>query len=241
MKIALAQIASKKGAVTVNLAHHLKVAQLAAKHQADLLVFPELSITGYEPTLGKKLALASDDPIFDELQKCSDANELTIGIGIPLQDQSSAHIALLLLHPKQARQVYIKQYLHTDERPFFVSGQNKQIFINTTKIALAICYELSVEAHTKTAVEQGAAMYLASVAKTADGVKKSYERLAQVAHANNFPTLMVNSVGPNDDFVSAGQSAIWNADGQLVGALKETQEGLLIFDTKSNSTEKHWW
>ncbi|MEM1119482.1 MAG: carbon-nitrogen hydrolase family protein, partial [Bacteroidota bacterium] len=231
--------ASIRGDIPANLVHHLKVARLAAEQNTNLIIFPELSLTGYEPTLGKQLAIQQNDSIFEQLQACSNTHNLIIGIGVPLKDGAAANIALLLFHPKKARQVYIKQYLHEDERPFFVSQQNELVFINSTKIGVAICYELSVEAHTKTAMENGAVMYLASVAKTANGIKKSYKRMAEVARENNIPTLMVNSVGPNDDFISAGQSAVWNHKGQLISALNETQEALLIFNTTSHTTKKY--
>ena len=46
--------------------------------------------------------------------------------------------------------------------------------------------------------------------------------------------LMANSVGPSDNFVSAGQSAIWSNRGELVGQLDSQQEGIVMIDTETN-------
>lgn len=43
--------------------------------------------------------------------------------------------------------------------------------------------------------------------------------------------LMANSVGPCDDFVSAGRTAIWNRSGELVASMDGEGEGLVMFDT----------
>lgn len=46
--------------------------------------------------------------------------------------------------------------------------------------------------------------------------------------------LMANCLGPSDDFVTVGQSAIWNRHGELVGQLNDEQEGLVMIDTKTD-------
>lgn len=238
MKIALAQITSQKGDLQANSTHHKKLIKLAIKKSAATIIFPELSITGYEPSLAKDLAVNDNATVFGDFQNLSDNNNITIGFGIPTKQKEGICISMLLFSPNQVLQVYSKKYLHADEEPFFISGKNETIFIKNTKIALAICYELSVKEHAASAIEKGANMYLASVAKTADGVKKAHQRLAQIAKTYKIPVLMVNSIGPNDDFISAGQSAIWDATGSLIGHLSDTDEGLLIFDTKTSKVLK---
>lgn len=48
---------------------------------------------------------------------------------------------------------------------------------------------------------------------------------------------MSNGIGPSDDFISAGQTAVWDANGILVGQLDDKQEGLLIFDGQQDRAE----
>ena len=72
MKIAVAQTRPVKGDIKANIEHHKKMINLAISHGADMIIFPELSITGYEPELAKELATNQDDSRFDELQQISD-------------------------------------------------------------------------------------------------------------------------------------------------------------------------
>ena len=57
MIIALAQLKSICGDIDANIGKHLSFIEKAAEFKSNLIVFPELSLTGYEPTLAKELAL----------------------------------------------------------------------------------------------------------------------------------------------------------------------------------------
>lgn len=95
---------------------------------------------------------------------------------------------------------------------------------------LAICYELSVEAHSELSLAQPADLYLASVAKSAQGVERAHERMAHIAQAYRVTTAMVNAIGPADEFVCAGGSAVWSPAGHCTSSLDDAQEGLLVFE-----------
>jgi hypothetical protein len=62
MKIAVAMTRAVTGDISANVAGHLELASLAVAHGTQFLAFPELSLTGYEPTLAKALALDLEDP-----------------------------------------------------------------------------------------------------------------------------------------------------------------------------------
>jgi predicted amidohydrolase len=57
MKICVAQTKSVKGDVLKNIENHLKFIELALAFSADLIIFPELSLTGYEPELAGKMLM----------------------------------------------------------------------------------------------------------------------------------------------------------------------------------------
>ena len=80
MKIAIAQIQPAKGDILANIASHKQMIARALVHQSDCIFFPELSITGYEPTLADSLATDVDDMLFDGFQQLSDRGNITIGI-----------------------------------------------------------------------------------------------------------------------------------------------------------------
>jgi predicted amidohydrolase len=231
MKIAVAQTKPKKGDVSANIEHHKTLIQLAADHNADLLIFPELSLTGYEPTLAKELATDPADHRFNDFQKISDESTISIGVGMPIRNNGGVSIGMIIFQPRKERQVYVKKFLHADEDPFFVPGENlATLQIKNTKIALAICFEISIDEHTKSACSSGDAIYIASVAKSVAGINNALTRLSQTARNYSTLVLMSNSVGTCDNEICAGRSSIWNTDGTLLFQLDTDHEGILIVD-----------
>jgi predicted amidohydrolase len=209
---------------------HKALLELAG--DADVVVFPELSLTGYEPTLAGKLAIDSNDERLNEFQAISDAKGIAIGVGLPTRSTARACITLLLFLPHRSRLAYSKRYLHPDEEPFFVSGENvTTVDVNRTVIAPAICYELSIPDHAENAFRSGASVYMASVAKTAQGLDAALPRLAGIARQYCMTVLMANCVGECDGCYCAGQTSAWNKKGCLVGQLSDRDEGILMIDT----------
>ena len=135
--------------------------------------------------------------------------------------------------------LYSKQLLHSDELPFFKCG-NEQIILSVEgiKVAPAICYESLQYKHIRKVSKFGADIYLASVAKSQRGIEKAFKHYPKVAQDFSMHVLMANSIGYCDNFESAGQSSIWNDKGNLLVSMNETDEGLLIFDTKNQGIWK---
>lgn len=232
MKICVAQTRPIKGDIQSNIDNHKKLIALASSHGADLIIFPELSLTGYEPKLAEELATTQDDRRLDDFQKISNSRQITIGVGLPTKNETGICISLVLFQPHQARQTYSKNYLHPDEEEFFIRGQSLTgLSVNQTNIGLAICYELSVPDHAERAFKSGAEVYIASVAKSAAGVDAASKRLAEISNQYAMTVLMSNCVGPSDDFESAGKTSVWNNKGLLLGQLDDSNEGILIIDT----------
>ncbi|GAB4021799.1 carbon-nitrogen hydrolase family protein [Spirosoma migulaei] len=234
MKICVAQTRPVKGDIERNRIRHEELIALAVSNEADIIIFPELSLTGYEPQLANELATDQNDSRFDSFQKISDTNNIIIGIGVPTQTTTGICISLAIFQPNQVRQTYSKKYLHADEVPFFKSGQNLTGLLgNEAAIALAICYELSVPEHAEDAFKQGAKIYIASVAKSIEGVEKATQRLAEIAATYSMTVFMSNCVGRCDDFDCGGKTSIWNTGGLLVGQLNDSSEGILLIDTET--------
>jgi len=232
MKICLAQTKPITGDITSNVAQHKRIIAQASDHGAALVIFPELSLTSYEPALAKELATDQHDPRLDDFQTLSDTHQITIGVGLPTQTEAGICISMVLFQPQQLRRTYSKKYIHADEEPFFVRGQNfPTLTVNQTEVGLAICYELSIPEHAAQAAHSGAEIYIASVAKFTNGVEKASQRLAEIARQYGIPVLMSNCVGPADGAECAGQSAVWDAQGMSLGQLGDTEEGIIIFDT----------
>lgn len=236
MKICLAQTHPVTGNIAQNIERHCQFVEKAVTHNADLILFPELSLTGYEPTLAQALAIQPEDTRLDVFQAQADAGNITICVGVPTKGKTLPGISLLTFQPQRPRRRYTKQFLHADELPFFTAGQPSAGRIGPqNEAALAICYELSVPEHAQAAASSGAQIYLASVAKFSRGIAPAHSRLADIARTYNMLVLMSNCVGLADGERCAGQSAIWNRDGQRLAQLDNSSEGVLIFDTESGT------
>ena len=241
MKIAIAQTRSEKGDITKNIEKHLRFTTFAIENGAALIVFPELSLTNYEPELAEALATTAADPRLDALQKASDANGITICVGLPTRHEEGIRISMVIFLPNAQRQLYSKQMLHSDELPYFSHGQGQLVLnVGNNVIAPAICYESLQLEHATTAAKEGITVYMASVAKSANGVVKAFAHYPQIAKLHNMAVVMSNSIGPSDNFVGAGQSSAWTADGTLAGQLDAESEGLLMFDTVTGNTAAYY-
>ncbi len=239
MKICIAQTRAVKGDIEANLVNHKKSIELAAAHGAKMIIFPELSLTGYEPELADALATNKDDGRFNELQHVSDEKNIVIGAGIPVKSDKDVLIGMVIFRPFQPCQTYFKQYLHPDEEAYFMKGPSQEgLEGGNDHIALAICYEISVSEHTQRAYENGAKIYIASVAKTVSGMEKAFDTLAATAKKYSMVVLVSNCVGECEGKEAGGRSAIWNDKGILLEQLNDKDEGIIIFDTNTLEINK---
>lgn len=241
MKISIAQTRSKKGDIPKNIERHLRFTALAAEYGAAVIVFPELSLTSYEPELAEALATTVSDHRLNDLQKASDDNGITICAGMPTHHEEGNRISMVIFSPNEPRHVYSKQMLHSDELPYFTQGQGQLVLdVGNSRIAPAICYESLQPEHATTAVKAGVTIYMASVAKSANGVAKAFAHYPQIAKQHNMAVVMSNSIGPSDNFIGVGQSSAWTADGTLAGQLDADSEGILLFDTATGKAEAYY-
>lgn len=232
MRIGVVQTRPVKGDISANLADAQRWAGVAVERGVDLLVFPELSMTGYEPSLAEKLATTAEDERFAGLKRMSDKYGIYLGVGVPIRVGEGIQIGMVIFQPDAPRLVYAKQYLHVDEQPYFVAGK-EQVFLSLDdhKIALALCFELSVPEHSVNAYSNRADIYLASVAKTAAGMEKAIEILSGIACTYSMTVLVVNSIGLCEDGMCAGGSSIINDQGEVIAELFDDEEAMLIYDT----------
>jgi predicted amidohydrolase len=239
MKICIAQTKPIKGDIESNIVGHKKFIDMAVDHTADVIIFPELSLTGYEPTLARTLAILPEDKRLDVFQKISDDHKITIGVGMPTLHTEGICISMILFQPKRDRMLYSKKYLHPDEEDYFVHGHNFPVLrISDNRLALAICYEISVTQHAEEAFTHGAEIYVASVAKFIHGIDGAGKRLSEIAKKYNSMVLMANCIGQSDGSICAGKSSAWNKDGKRMAELNGEQEGIIIVDMDSQTALK---
>ncbi|GAT64099.1 carbon-nitrogen hydrolase family protein [Paludibacter jiangxiensis] len=236
MKICIVQTSAFKGDIEKNISKHLQFLDLAIANQCDLVVFPELSLTGYEPTLAKELATTSNDDRLSCFQKISDQQNIIICIGLPTQMDATLFISMIIFQPDKEPITYSKQHRYPSEVDYFSPGATPvYLHIDETVVAPAICYELSVSQHAENAYRNQASVYLASVLNSVSGVDADLQKLSDIARKYHMTTVMANYVGESGGYECAGKSSVWHADGNLAGQLDGTSEGILIYDTTTKS------
>lgn len=233
VKAAIAQFRSRPGDLSANLDNHLLYIRSAASGGAEVLFFPELSLTGYEPRLAGELALLPNDPRLEPVQAVCEELGITVGLGAPLKTSTGVNIALFIYRPGNEPLIYAKQLLHEDELPYFLPGKEQLILeVGGERLAPAICYESLQPVHGANCLRLGATVYLATVAKSLAGIAKANDYFPRLASESGMAVLMGNAVGPSDDFTSGGHSAVWNSRGELMGQLDRSFEGILVYDTR---------
>lgn len=235
MKICTGQTNPIKGDIERNIEQHKKLINIAVQKGADIIIFPELSLTGYEPELAKRLATTQDDKRLDVFQEICNLNEIVIGVGLPTRENNNTFISMIIFQPHKERITYSKQFLYPTEISYFTAGQ-KYVFLNFDDkniVAPAICYELSIPEHSETAHKNNTNIYIASVLNSVNGVDNDLKKLAVIAKKYRMTVFMANFVGQSGGYECAGKTSIWNDEGNLVGQLDDKNEGILIFDTET--------
>lgn len=241
MKIAIAQISVTKGDTDKNIKKHIRFASKASDMKADIVFFPELSITGYEPDLAKELSIStSDTDIFNSLQLLSNQRNISICVGIPTQKADDLFVSMAIIAPQNDIVFYSKQYLYPSEVGVFTPAFNHFVmpFANNVVIAPAICYELSITEHHEIAKQLKANHYVATVMNSVNGVDADLNCLSAVAKNYNMTTFMSNYVGVSGGYNCAGKSSVFDFTGELIAQLDGKSEGLIIYDTDSKVAEK---
>ncbi len=232
MRIGIVQTNPAKGEIERNIENHKIWIKKAIEKEVDLVVFPELSLTGYEPELAENLATNQDDERLDELHTISNENKIAIGVGLPTRKGKDLFVSMVILQPDTKRLTYSKKYLYPTETSVFTPGNDPFVLnFETEVVALAICYELSNKEHHQWAHGNHASIYIASVMNSVGGVDVDLQKLSDIAKNHKMVTFMSNYVGKSGGYDCAGKSSVWNDNGELIGQLDGFNQGLIIYDT----------
>ena len=229
--IASAQTCSIAGDLAANIQRHLALMVAAAEHGVQLLVFAELSLTGYEPALAQELAIAPDDTVLAPLRELARELQMTVVVGMPIRLASSSGVLIgaLVLAADGSLAVYSKQHLHPGEDAAFVPGSGgKALVLGEDRIALAVCADFSHASHPRDAAALGATVYAAGVLISEGGYAADSALLQGYASEHSMVVLMANHGGPSGGWACAGRSAIWGPDGELIAAVPGVGDALVI-------------
>lgn len=229
-RIAAAQSRSSPGDFIRNVAHHLEIAQAAARHSVNLLIFPELSLTGYELDLAAANAVRSDSPELEPLRAFSADTGMTIAAGAPLRHTNGKlYIAAILFHPTGAPSIYTKVHVHESEQHVFTPGFGGPLLdFGAFRVALAICADAKHPSHAAAAARSGANVYAAGAMIVADEYPLKASLIEGYAREHRMATLLANYSGASGGWLSPGRSAFWSDTGEQLAACPTNEEALVI-------------
>ncbi|UUW09072.1 carbon-nitrogen hydrolase family protein [Flavobacterium plurextorum] len=237
MILAAAQTKPTRGNIETNLLDHYSLIELAVQNKAQLIAFPEMSITGYERENAKELALKKEDSRLNHLKKLAFENNITIIAGAPIEIESKLFIGEFVISPDNSVSIYTKQFLHEGEDEFFQPSfdYNPMLEIEKQKISFAICADIDNALHPENAKKKETDIYIASIFFSPNGIPNAYRDLQNYAEKHKMNVLMSNFSGESWGSPSAGQSAFWNSKGELVGQMNESDSGLLIVEKQNDN------
>jgi predicted amidohydrolase len=220
-----------------NLAAHAAAMRAAAKHGVAALVFPELSLTGYEPDLAAELAITPQDSRLRPLIELAHEHQIEAIVGAPLHSGSAKPaLGAIVFSPSGTITTYWKMHLGGSEPDYFVPGSTPlTLVVGGHKTGLAICADSSLPSHPQAYADLGADIYAAGVFLNAEWYATDVPRLAQYAARYQLLTVLANHAASVGTHKSVGRSAIWAPGGKLL-AQAAGDEDALVIATASNHT-----
>ena len=234
MKVAAAQISCALGDFDTNLRKIRDFASRAKKSGANLVVFPEMSDTGYSMPVIQKHARPWKNGAVNELQKIARENSITIVAGLSEREGDSIFNSQVLVDSKgELLAKYRKTHLVTaaplDERVCFSPGNE---FVTSKlgdfNVGLSICYDLRFpEMARALVVKHGANVIVNSSAWPV--VRAEHLRILAVARAveNQSYFIVANRIGTDDGVMLCGGSLIVDPGGKILAVGAPDREELI--------------
>jgi len=219
-----------------NIKRMREQAAQAAKSECDLIIFPEMSLTGYVcRDLIYKLSEPIRGPSMDKLEKIAKEHNLHIVLGMPEESGAKGivHNSSVLLSPSGVVGVYRKMYLPThsvfEEKRYFRPGYDIQTFDTAIgNIGMLICYDLFFPEIVRFLTVAGAQI-IVCISASPSGRRDYFETLTKARAIENSVFLAyVNLVGIEDGLQFWGGSHVLSPEGGLVTKAKYDEEDLVL-------------
>lgn len=255
MKIAVSQINTTIGDFEGNGQKIIAAIEKAERSGVDLIVFPELTITGYPPKdlLERPVFISKNLECIKLIAKR--CKKIAAIVGYVSENKSATGKGLYnsaaLFNRGKIEFVQHKALLPTydvfDEARYFEPGTLHNVFkFKGTKMGITICEDVwskvPIEGRrlyrydpVETLVKKGAKLIINISASPFHVGKGEIRRklLTQAAKRNNVPIIYVNSVGGNDDLIFDGRSVVINRKGEIAKVGHLFKEDFFIIDTES--------
>lgn len=238
LRMVLAQLNPIVGDIEGNLKKHIEAATMARDQwAADVIIFPELSLSGYPPEdlLFRESFVHATQQALHDFTTC--VHDIYCVIGHPHKHMQHLQNACSLVHNGKILGCYAKRHLPNDgvfdECRYFVSGTTPCLLpIKGLQVGLLICEDLWHPQPIRQTVAQGARLIIAINASPFE-VDKHEQRLAilnEHTTQQGIPILYVNQVGGQDELIFDGGSMVINAKGHLCELAGFFHESLHLVD-----------
>lgn len=209
--VAVAQPAGAVGEVTANAERHAEVIEATA---ARLVVFPELSLTGYDLTAPP---LDTTDEAFAAIGDACARRRSVALVGAPIEVGSSVLIATVAVSGTGAALVYGKTFLGDDEAATFVAGSlPPSMELDDRRVGIGVCKDTRIPEHIEAVRAEQVDLYVAGLVHHPHEVGELDARAARLTQRLRVPVAFASAagrVGPAYP-AGAGCSGIWAADGR---------------------------
>src|SRR3954470_16693143 len=237
MRLALAQINSVVGDVDGNAAKVVEWLQEARGANADLVLFPELVVTGYPPEdlLLRPGFVRAARRAVEELARST--RGIVALVGAPFLDADLYNACFVLAHG-EIRGVYRKRFLPNygvfDEDRYFVPGSDLLLLrFGEALVGPTICEDVWQPGPPATDLALAGAQLVANISASPFHVGKDREReemLRVRARDNTCFVALCNAVGGQDELIFDGHSVVIDDEGELVARAPGFEEALLVVD-----------
>lgn len=208
----------------------------AAKNECDLIIFPEMSLTGYVcRDLIHKLSEPIRGPSIGKLERVAREHNLHLVLGMPEESEARGiiHNSSVLLGPAGVVGAYRKMYLPThsvfEEKRYFRPGYEIRTFSTTIgNIGMLICYDLFFPEIARLLAVAGAQI-IVCISASPSGRRDYFETLTKARAIENSVFLAyVNLVGIEDGLQFWGGSHVLSPEGKLLAKAKYDEEDLVF-------------
>ena len=261
MKIALGQINPTVGDLAGNSRLMLQFAERAAEAHSDVIVFPELSLTGYPPRdLVEKPSFL--ERVEDHLQALAAQAPIPMIVGytgrVAAATGKRALNSAAVIDKGQVvfrqSKMLLPNYDVFDEARYFVPAEQENLLtLNSRRVALTICEDawndrtfwkqqrLYQRDPVEELYQQGASIHICINASPYQLEKRELRRRMYRATARRFeiPVVYVNQVGGNDQLVFDGSSFAMNSNGDVIASAKSFEEDLIYYDVDADAGDLH--
>lgn len=234
MKLAALQMQAVCGDAEANLARIENAAREAASNGADMLVAPELAVTGYGAGEAfRHFACEANGLIPDRLGAIARENGIAIVAGFAERVGDAVYNSALFTNGKGANAVYRKSHLYGDyERSWFKPEPPSSVLVsvNGVKLGMLICYDVEFPENVRRLAQAGADLVVVPTAlpKGSSGTMIAEHMIRVRAFENQVFVAYVNHCGADGAFIYAGLSRIAAPDGSLLAEAPAEGEKLLL-------------